>query len=480
MRRNSVKVVLAVVPALVVLLAMAGLALAQDDGTGGGTVVAEGLNGPMGVLVDPNGDVWVVDSGLGGDEPLDVFNPEAGGIVSGTFGISSRVVKISAADGSMTDVALLPSWSVPMVSASGGGRLALLDGTLYASVSDWDSQPGNDPPEGIATIMSVAEDGTTEIVYDGWAHEVENNPYGVVYHAHPYGLAADPDGGVLWVADAGANAVYTLDPATGEVDVKAVLEPLPGVFPRPDYDNEMLTDPVPTSAQFKDGTLYVSLLSGAPFVPGSAKVLAVSEDGTLSDYATGMTMLIDMRPGPDGELYAVSFGMFGEQGPVPNSGAVLRVQEGDASEVVVSGLSFPSSIDFDADGNAYVTINAVGAPGSGQVVKFDALTELEGPPVSEVLAAMAPPAEAAATEAMTETVEAAPAEAMTEAVEAAPAEAAPAEAAPAEAAPAEAAPTPETLPVTGSVSNGGWTLAVTVLVLLALVAGTAITRRRNA
>jgi sugar lactone lactonase YvrE len=65
--------------------------------------------------------------------------------------------------------------------------------------------------------------------------------------------------------------------------------------------------------------------------------------------------------------------LFTEQGPQPNSGAIVRVQAGDASEVVVDGLSFPTSIDFDADGSAYVTINGVGAPASGQVVKFAAL-----------------------------------------------------------------------------------------------------------
>ncbi|NJN84965.1 MAG: SnoaL-like domain-containing protein, partial [Caldilineaceae bacterium] len=37
--------------------------------------VAEGLNGPMGVLVDPDGNVWVIDSGIGGDQPLAALNP---------------------------------------------------------------------------------------------------------------------------------------------------------------------------------------------------------------------------------------------------------------------------------------------------------------------------------------------------------------------------------------------------------------------
>ncbi len=62
--------------------------------------------------------------------------------------------------------------------------------------------------------------------------------------------------------------------------------------------------------------------------------------------------------------------------------------EGDASEVVVSGLSFPTSVDFDADGNAYVTTNGVGAPGSGEVVMVHSLVDLPGMPVAEAMQMM--------------------------------------------------------------------------------------------
>ena len=102
-----------------------------------------------------------------------------------------------------------------------------------------------------------------------------------------------------------------------------------------------------------------------------------------------------------------SFGVFGEQGPVPNSGGVWRIGEGDQSELVIGGLSFPTSLDFNADGDAFVTINGVGAPGSGQVVKFAGATAMAGTPLSEVMAAMAPPPAAGAPEAtaaMTETM----------------------------------------------------------------------------
>jgi LPXTG-motif cell wall-anchored protein len=52
--------------------------------------------------------------------------------------------------------------------------------------------------------------------------------------------------------------------------------------------------------------------------------------------------------------------------------------------VVVSDLSFPTSIDFNPAGDAYVTTNGVGAPGSGEVLLFAGLAK-------QMEAAAAPP-----------------------------------------------------------------------------------------
>ena len=136
----------------------------------------------------------------------------------------------------------------------------------------------------------------------------------------------------------------------------------------------METDPAPTGIAFDDeGNAYVSLLPWIPFVPGSAKVVRVDADGEVSDYATGLTMLTDLRRGPDGFFYAVSFGEFTDQGAVPNSGAIVRIREGTASEQILGGLSFPTSIDFSAAGDAYVTINGIGPSGTGEVVMYKGL-----------------------------------------------------------------------------------------------------------
>jgi hypothetical protein len=273
---------------------------------------------------------------------------------------------------------------------------------------------------------------------------------------HPYGVTAGSDG-MLYVTDAGANVLWQVDPATAETATVAAFEPLAGVFPNPFYDNEMLRDAVPTAAVELDGAWYVSLLTGAPFLPGTAKVIKIDADGAQSDFATGLTMLTDLRAGPDGNLYAVQFAMFGEQGPAPFSGAIVRVGEGDSSTVVVPGLLVPTSLAFNPEGDAFVTSL------TGDVWKFAGLTAMEGMSMAdystwaaEMAAAMAPPADAAV----------APAEGDA--------------AAPAEGSDAAAdAPAPETMPVTGG-ETALPSVLVAVLAVVAVVAGMALFGRRRA
>lgn len=460
-----------IVLALVVGLTPLQALHAQDEGMAQGEVVAEGLNGPMGVLVDPNGDLWVVDSGLGGESTVEGFD-FTGQAITGNYGPTARIVKVSLADGAMVDVATLTSLSNGTEN-EGGSRLALLDGVLYATGAGWHPavipSTAETPLPGTGSLWRIEADGTVSEASPLWQLERDNNPVSTEVDTHPYGLLAGPDGN-LWVADAGMNALLKVDPATDDAAIVATFDPLPGVFPNPNYANEMLTDAVPTGVALADGVIYVSFLSGAPFIPGSAKVVMVGEDGAVSDYATGLTMLTDLRTGPDGALYATQFGLFTERGPVPGSGAVIRIRPGDASEVVAPGLMFPTSLDFNADGDAFVTVNGVGAPGSGQVVRFAGLTGMAGTPIAEAMAALAPPVAGAAggeTAGETSTAEAMTAEVM--ATPEAPAEAMAVAATP--------EPTPEAMPVTGAGQGEGVTLAIVAGVVAALASALWLRRR---
>jgi len=373
---TSKPVVALVVVLGVLLLSVGGTSFAQPPLPG--TLIASGFNGPQGVLVDPEGNVWVIDSGMGGEQTLQIPG-EDGEVMTALLGMSARIVKV-APDGTQTEVAVLPSIYLPDIQETlGGARLALLDGALYATSAGW-NLPEMDPMPLFAAIVRVDGETVTQVA-DTWTIEKASNPDGTLVDTHPYGLTAAPDGW-LWVADAGANDLVRVNPATGEVVLVAAFGGLPGPFPNPARGGAMEADPVPTAVAFDaDGNAYVSLLSGGPFVPGSAKVLRISATGEVSDYATGLTTLTDLQRGPDGELYAVQFGIFTEQGPTPSSGALIRIHEGGASEVVVGELPFPTGLSFDADGNAYIAVNGVGAPGSGAVIRLDGVTTMAGQPL---------------------------------------------------------------------------------------------------
>lgn len=366
------------------------LLVAQDQGT----VVADGLNGPMGLLMDENGTLWVIEAGTGGDTDLPFTDTQTGQPITAKYGETAQVITI-ASDGTKKVVTTLPSVATG-ADILGGARLAVLNGKVYATIGQWLGDPSAEA--GLPNMGVVAEikEGSATAVASTWDFERTQNPDGLLTDSHPFGLTANQEEGVLWIVDAGGNALLRTNPMSGRVRLVAVFDGIPAPFENPGRNNEKLTDPVPTAVVARDGVIYVSLLSGFPFAAGSAKVVTVGADGTVSDYATSLTMLTDLRLGPDNELYAVQFAETDESGPMPDSGALIRIAEGTGSNVVIGGLSFPTSVTFSPEGDAYIAINGVGAPGSGQVVKYVGAT-------ATAAAVAAAAAEAVATETMTET-----------------------------------------------------------------------------
>jgi uncharacterized protein GlcG (DUF336 family) len=382
---------------LLLLIGMVVPVSAQDEPVtaADGVVLAEGFNGPQGLLVDEDGSVLVIDSGVGGDEEINFFSTQAMTDVVAASGTTARIVRVLE-DGTQEDVAALPSLMVGM-EGIGGGRLAILDGALYATIGQFSSAPEDEGIADFAVVAEVGEDGTLTTVASTWDFERENNPDGTtLYDSHPYGLSAGPDG-ALYMADAGANDVLRVDPETGEISLVAVLDPIPGVFPSDVRGGELLADPVPTSIIFDDeGNAYVSYLSGAPFVPGTSGVKMIAPDGTVSDYATGLTMLTQVQWGPDGHMYGTQFGQFTDQGPVPDSGSVVHIDGGEDFSTVVDGLAFATSLDFNDAGDLFVTTGGLGAPGSGQVLMFEGVAAGEGSAEEEAAATEEEAAEEAA------------------------------------------------------------------------------------
>jgi len=165
MTQRPRKALLLLVALLMALLLPATRAQAQE----GGTTIADGFNGPQGVLVDPDGNIWVIDSGTGGDTPFEAMDPSTGEAITGTYGITARVIKV-APDGTQTDVAKLPSVFTGDES-TGGARLAMVDGTLYATSGIWVGNGADNPPPAspnMASVVKIGEDGTVTDVADTW------------------------------------------------------------------------------------------------------------------------------------------------------------------------------------------------------------------------------------------------------------------------------------------------------------------------
>lgn len=323
------------------------------------STIATGLNGPLGVLVGKNGTVYAVDAGTGGETEI------APGI---TLGDTARVVQITA-DGTQSDVINLPSVSAEGFGI-GGNRLAQIDDALYVSHGDWDTGMGDEPPtDTFATILKI-EEGEATVLADLLAFEVEENPDGLPndpengvdgIHSHPYDMTVSPQG-TLYVTDAGGNDLLEVDPATGDISLVTAFEQLTVDLGGGETEVQF----VPTGVVVaEDGTLYVS-----SFYQG---IVRVTPEGEVSPFTDEVGFLTDLTLGPDGNLYGTSIGEETEEGPVPDSGSVMRIDAAGAATVALEGLNTPSAIDFNDAGDAFLTVNTFGAPGSGEVVRVAGL-----------------------------------------------------------------------------------------------------------
>jgi hypothetical protein len=354
-------------------------------------LIAAGLMAPRYLTVAEDGSVYVTEAGAGGDEEL--FLPGAEGEGSpeatpeaqapfATRGTTGQVTRI-APDGTVSVAASgLPSYLTGGLEATGPAGIVVTDGTLWVSVGG----PGHgtvalfEPLPNQNSVVSIDEvTGEITQVADLQAFEIENNPDPNLVDSNIYGMGLGNDG-MLYVVDAGGNTVFRVDPESGELSLLAVV---PGIeIPEdmappggnPARGGALELDPVPTNATANpDGGVFVSLLSGGPFPEGAAKILAIDEEGNMSDAAGGLTMCTDVKVGPDGNLYAVQISM-NFMGEMPAPGNVVRIGEDGSLEVVVDGLMLPNGIAFDADGNLYIATGAVTLPGmdpAGMVLRCD-------------------------------------------------------------------------------------------------------------
>ncbi|MCW5550757.1 MAG: ScyD/ScyE family protein [Verrucomicrobiae bacterium] len=112
-----------------------------------------------------------------------------------------------------------------------------------------------------------------------------------VRHSHPYGIVADSTH--LYVVDAGFNNVRKVESATGTEQTLTSFPPTPS----PLTNGPPVIENVPTSIHWVGGQLVVTLLGGAPFLPGLSKVVQVDpQTGAVTSLISGLTTAVDTAP----------------------------------------------------------------------------------------------------------------------------------------------------------------------------------------
>jgi len=343
-------------------LGCGGAALAADYGL---SVLITNLNNPRQLAFAPDGSLYVTEAGIAsGTGPTTIVRgetntyTETGSVTRYTGGVASRVLTgLPSVYGATSLDVVGPNG----IAFGSGGTLAVaIGGGVNPLVRATDLAP-----HGVNLQQLRLPAGTVDL----GMFEAVNNPAGGPVDSDPWHVAALP-GGAFLVTDAGGNSLLRVD-AGGAVSLVASFasRALPGPAP--------LTEPVPTGVVVgPDGSIYVSELTGFPFVAGAARIYRIAPGGAVSIFATGFTMLSDIAFASDGSLYALEYDSNGLLAP-GSQGALWKVNADGSRTLVYAGNDLVNPTGLAIRDGAFYVSDFGHASGQGEVVVITAVPEPE-------------------------------------------------------------------------------------------------------
>jgi hypothetical protein len=335
------------------------------------SLVVAGLQSPMKIVLTPGGNLLVSEASM---------NPNAG-----------RISVVGRTGSRRTLIGGLPSGTEVVGGPAGPSAMALRDRTLFVALGTGDSErrgqtPGTSIPNPagpsspiFASILRIRFSNDVDQTFDTFeltpdhqrtltdGGEVElgrqgsstarisvlarfpitEPEAGILYRfSNPWGMALD--GRWLYVTDASMNSLARVDTVTGRwqriVRFPQVQNPTPVGPPK--------VDAVPTSIRIFGDEVLISFLTGFPFVPGNARVLAVNpETGASRTFISGVTSATDVLWRPvsrfQSEILVLEFSQNQSANPAP-PGRLLRYNSPEP-QVLVPNLITPVSMAYDAE-----------------------------------------------------------------------------------------------------------------------------------
>ena len=271
-------------------------------------LLASGLQGTTGSTIGPDGALYVTEGAIGEVTRID---PETGATSTFASGLPTSVVGIAGA----IDIAFI-------------GR------TAYVLVSVVGPDAGGDQVDG---IYRVDDADSFTIIADLGEFSKANPPATDFFLDQGVQFALEPIRDGFLVTDGHHNRVLKVM-RSGDIEVFVA------------FDNI-----VPTGLALSGRTVYMSEAGPIPYSPADGKVVSFGlNDPTVTEVASGFSLLIDVEFGKCGVLYALSQGdspgMVPDGSPaLPDSGELLRVNRDGTLVVVADGLNLPTSVDFVRD-----------------------------------------------------------------------------------------------------------------------------------
>lgn len=179
--------------------------------------------------------------------------------------------------------------------------------------------------------------------FPDYAPEPRPNFADNVRHSHPYGIVADDE--FLYVVDAGFNKVRKLEIASGAEQTLTSFPPTPNPGNGPPF-----IETVPTTIRWNGDQLLVTLLSGAPFIPGLSQVRQVDPvTGANNPLIYGLSAAVDVTPLTSDDVSAGFLTLeFDLNFPAPGPGRLQFFATPDANPVVLANcLTTSTSMILD-------------------------------------------------------------------------------------------------------------------------------------